>query len=532
MPGRISYNGIFIDFQNEWVRFDPLLISNTSSRQFQSGIKEHLKFFEQEFISTEMRLVPGQDEIQLQRFFEYANDGSTFELWRDKDLGTYISFEGGGNSATVPTITPRGLQTNDKVAGTFTRTAVADSAWFLDPSTGLMTVVPNTNHIPRFVAGRYGQHAIQIDGAATNLIDAPSGPYDSGNWVASNITATANTTETLDPAGTNLADKLLTTASNGSITYTSGTAVGNDAAYSFWLKTSSGSESAVLRIDGSGGGGFTNANITITPAWREFKMTTDTSGFTSNLRVRLTVADNSTVVYGWGAGLFDSFTFSPGTIGAASSSSITRNAEKLTFLSANIINQDKGTIAFWFNPAWVLGSQATKTFFQSGATSTNRHVEIRMAATSRIEFKVYTLNGSGTGSSSNPVVSGITQDQWTHLGLTYDSTISNGVKLYLDGTLDTTSTNDPFSISSVGTNFAIGSTLSGTAEAHCKFDEIIIMQDVKPDAWFQQRFSSGFAIGEGRNYWSSVRLSNLNYVRQALRGGRSTIPLEFEEVLT
>jgi len=58
------------------------------------------------------------------------------------------------------------------------------------------------------------------------------------------------------------------------------------------------------------------------------------------------------------------------------------------------------------------------------------------------------------------------------------------------------------------------------------------MKDVKPSSWVQQIFSRGFALGEPRHYWSSVRLTNLTFAWQALRGNRSTIPLEFEEVLT
>lgn len=533
MPGRISYNSINIDFINEWVKFNPKLALNGSHVQAMSGVTQTVKFFEQEFISTEMRLVPGQDEIQLQRFLEYANNGSTFELTRDRNLGTYISFEGGGNSATVPTITPRGLQTNDKVAGTFTNIAVADAAWFLDPSTGLITVVPTTDNIPRFVAGRYGQHAIQIDGAAANLIDSPSGPFDSGNWITSNLTAAANTTETLDPSGANTADKLTSTASGGNTDYDSSTAIGNDAAMGVWLKSTSGNVSARLDIQGTTSGS-NQKNITVTPEWKRFSHTADTSGYLGSLTFRIQFVNNSNIMYAWGASGFDSAKFDLGTVGALSTSVKTRGADKLTFASANIVNRDKGTVSFWFNPSWGPSNLGTNFgLFQSGASATNRHLSIVQLSNNTLEVRLYTLNGS-TNTEIAPSTASIVQDAWNYLTVTYDGTVSNGINVYLAGALMTggTSSNSAFSVSEVNTPFAIGSQLNGTNPAFCAFDEILIMQDVKSAAWVQQIFSRGRAIGEGRNYWSSVRLSNLNYIRQALRGGRSTIPLEFEEVLS
>ena len=92
MPGRITYNGINIDFKNEWVKFDDPLISNSSRRPAMSGIAQTVKFYEQDFISALLRNAPGQDQIQLRRFFQAVNDGRTFSLTRDIDLGTYISF--------------------------------------------------------------------------------------------------------------------------------------------------------------------------------------------------------------------------------------------------------------------------------------------------------------------------------------------------------------------------------------------------------------------------------------------------------
>jgi len=543
MPGRISYNGIFIDFINEWVRFNPLLVSNTSSRQFQSGIKEHLKFFEQDFISTEIRLAPGQDQIQLQRFFEYANDGSTFELWRDPNLGAYISFEGGGNSATVPTITPRGLQTNDKVAGTFTQTAVADSSYFLDPSTGLMTVVPTTNHIPRFEAGKYGQHAIRIEGARTNLLTVPS-DMTHADWTGSlGITPAKDTSETKDIMGTNLFSKLTATSESGLMRYDTSTAIStNDGVFSVYLKSQSATVAGKIRISSTTAGQLTGKNISVVPngpeseGYTRFNVVHNSSGSVAdNWRIEVEIDTNTEIMYGGAAqieaGAAD-LLFPSNPIGIVSTSSVARGADKLLFASANIVNRDKGTIAFWVKPSYDAGENGTNLLFRSGASDANAHVDINPQSDGTIACHVHRNNGTSRD-TLNISGSFLTADTWHHIALTYDSTISNGVKFYANGSLTGTITNSAYNASDVSTNFVIGSGLIDSGnQAFALFDEFLIMQDVKSAAWVQQIFSRTQAIGEGRNYWSSVRLANLNYVRQALRGGRSTIPLEFEEVIT
>ena len=395
-----------------------------------------------------------------------------------------------------------------------------------------MTVVPTTNHIPRFEAGKYGQHAIRIDGSAANLIDSPSGPFGSGNWAKSaSMTLAADTTETLDPSGANTADKLTAGANSQTIKYTTGTAKGNEAAGKFWVKSPSGNVSLNLTIETSTV--ITNA-VTATPEWRELKVQGDTSALAAgNLILGLEIVTSGKIVYVWGAALYDSAEFDLGTVGALSTSVKTRGADKLLFASANIINQDKGTIAFWFKPQWAAADHDAATLFNSGQSDAIKHIFIRVLATGFIQL-ISNKNNSTTlhVDESFDATSLLTQDTWHHYGLTYDATISNGFLQYVDGILRDTSSNDPFNINEVKTNFSLGSDLVGNAPSFCAYDEVIITKDVKPASWFQQIASRTQAVGEGRNYWSSVRLSNLNYARQALRGNRSTIPLEFEEVLT
>lgn len=519
--GRIEFDGNFLNLNRAWSDFQPQRFTKKSELDMDSGLVETHKFFSKWFINARLTLLDPQEKAQLQRLFEYAEDGSSFTLIRDRNLGAYINFEGGIN----PTAAPRGLKTNDDVDGTFTRTNVADSAWSLDEGTGLLTLRDGAD-VPRFPAGKYGA-GIQIDGAAVNLI---TNRISNAAWTKVTMTA-ATTTETLDPAGNNSnVDKLTATASSATAKFTTGTAKGNEAAGKFWIKSPSGNVSLNLTIETTTV--LTNA-VTATPVWQELKIQGDTSLLAAgNLKLGIEIVTNGKIVYVWHTPqLFDSAEFDLGTVGPLSTSSITRNAEKILFPSANIINQENGTILFRFNPAWVLGSQGTRTLFQSGASSTNRHVEIKMAATSRIEFKIYTLNGSGTGISENPVVSGITQNQWTTLAVTYNSIISNGAKLYLDGVLDTTSTNDPFSISSVGTNFAIGSTLTGALTSHCAFDEVLITRNVLSANEIAAIHALGIGLGVPKNRWT-VQLNDQVWNPRWLHSDVYDIPLLLKEVLT
>jgi len=148
--GRIEFDGNFIDLARPWTSFQARRPLNESSVQAESGVEQIITKFTQWLINTRLNLTSPQEKAQLQRLFEFAEDGSTFTLIRDRNLGTYINFEGGIN----PTAAPRGLKTNDDVDGTFTRALTTDSAWYLDEGTGLLTV-RNVVDQPRFPEGKY-----------------------------------------------------------------------------------------------------------------------------------------------------------------------------------------------------------------------------------------------------------------------------------------------------------------------------------------------------------------------------------------
>lgn len=532
--GLIEYQGIKIKFPRAWNRFNTRNVVSGSDVQAMSGVEKSVFFFDQDFMVAEKELETGQIINEVERFYEYARDGSTFLIEQDRDIGTYISFEGGGNSATVPTITPRGLLTNDKVAGTFTRADTADSSWFLDPSTGLMTVVPTTANIPRFEAGKYG-HGIRIDGAAANKIDAPSGDFDAGNWAPTNITVANDTSETLDPSGANQAAKLTASAANGNIEYTSATAVGNDVTFACWVKCSSGTVAGTLTIAGTGGGSDTKA-YTATTIWTRVFITSDTSGFTTNLKASIDIDTNTEIIYLWGTALFDSAKFDLGTVGALSAAAVTRGAENLKFSSTDIVNKTKGTVGGWCKPSFALGELAADAVLYQCAdgASSEVHSQIQFrSAANEIRVLMRKNNDSTVAVTLDGTLTGLlTKDAKHHWGFTYDVTIANGIKVYWDGALLNTSSNSAFNISEIGSFIGIGEFVDGSANASwCVNDDIFISKVVKDATWFNHVFNKGRGYGVKRNRWT-VRLAEKNNSIIQRFGDRTNLVLKMKEVLT
>lgn len=532
--GRIEFDGNFINLNRPWSGFQPHRFTKKSELDMDSGLVETHKFFSKWFINARLNLLDPQEKAQLQRLFEYAEDGSSFTLIRDRNLGTYIPFEGGIN----PTAAPRGLKTIDDTNGAFTRTTVADADWYLDEGTGLLTERNVTNQ-PRFPAGKYGA-GIQIDGAAVNLITAPSGPFDSGNWVASGGTPSTDTPETLDPAGTSIADKILTTGANQTIHYNSGTAVGNNAAAGIWLKTSSGSHAAVLTIEGTGGGVSSDTNIVVIPEWKRFPITADSSGFTTNLRFRVEFTEDATVFYIYGASLFDSAQFDKGTIGPTqTSSSITRNAEKLTYLSANIINRDKGTVLMWVKPNFDPTSHSSNMMFfesgDSGGAEADAHVRFFFNGVTgnRFLLQVKQNNAVTNGISYTPATdTGLTQGNLHQIACTWDSTISDGGRIYVDGAnLGVSSTNSAFNISEPGDTLGIGVRINNTNHSFSTIDEVLVLKNVLTSSEIKGLFDLGIGLGVSRNRWT-VQLNDQVWNPRWLGSDVYDIPLLLKEVLT
>lgn len=511
--GRIEFDGNFINLDRPWSDFQPRRPVNRSSVQAESGIEQTITKFSQWFINARLNLLNPQEKAQLQRLFEYAEDGSSFTLIRDRNLGAYINFEGGINPAAAP----RGLKTNDDVDGTFTRTNVADSAWYLDEGTGLLTLRDGAD-VPRFPAGKYGA-GIQIDGAAVNLL---VNRISNAAWTKTGMTA-VTTTETLDPAGNNSnVDKLTATGALGNASQQTSTPKGNNAAASIWLKSSVGNVSCRLQISGTTGTDF--ITITVTPEWTLFSHTADTSGFTGDIAFVLFIVTNTEFVYSWHTPqLFDSAEFSLGTVGALSTSSITRNAEKLTFPTVNVFDSDKVTVLFWHNPLGDAGGSRI-LLDVDGVTGRRMHIE----RTNSAAFNVTALDGAGGVNSITAANNSLNVLSWdNHIGFSVDSTISNGIKIYYNGTLLATDVNNPFDLREPGTVFNIGKNF----HPYGAYDDILIVKNILTLAEIAGIHALGIGLGVPRNRWT-VQLNDQVWNPRWRQSDIYDIPLLLKEVLT
>ena len=373
---------------------------------------------------------------------------------------------------------------------TFARalTSAVSNAWYLHHTTGLMTAAADTTTARRLVAGKYKGTALAMEGAATNVITHPSGPYDAGSWTDLNCTCTADTTETLDPKGTNTADKLAATAGNGSVVYTSSTAVGNDVAASVWLKCPTGTVAGFIQLKGTGGGSDSEAFLA-THEWQKFSITADTSGYTTNLTFDIIITTNTEIVYAWGAGMYDSSEFAPTIPDPIATASKTRATEEITILSANTdMTKLKGTISMWVRPYWTATS-TPKTFgmlFEAGdaagaaGNTTHRLYFGGSGSQDRLVLIVKGDNADTKRIDYTPAVAtGLTVNTWTHVVATWDSTVSNGGHIYVNGSeLSTGSSNSAFNVSDLNDTIAIGSQLDGTIPFDGEIDELFIDTEV------------------------------------------------------
>lgn len=207
-----------------------------------------------------------------------------------------------------------------------------------------------------------------------------------------------------------------------------------------------------------------------------------------------------------------------------------RNDELLLYAAANVVNNLKGSYGFWFKPEWIYNKHAGAVLLwvdDSGDAA--RHSSIAALANGNLEFRVY--NGAGVAIEVTFSLSGITQDNWHYITCTYDTTISNGLKIYVDSALGATSSNDAFVPEVIGTNIAIGATTAGASESFCVFDEIKIRKDVMSLSQIRSVFNRGRGAGIRRNRWT-LALTDPNFNPVWSAGNRYGFLMRGEEVIT
>ena len=517
--GRIIYNSIVFDFVRQWSDFAVRKAQHQAISRSAARIRETLNFANQDLIQARRERITAQELAELLQFNEYAKDGSSFEFLRDRDFGGYWNFE-------------KTLNNNDEVAGTFTRTHVANSDSYIDPSTGLITFAGAAD-TPRYPGGKYG-HGIIVEGSRTNIVQNQG--MDHADWVKTNFTVSDNdTTELLDPAGGNNADKITAAANNATAILTPAVAVGtDDGAFSVWIACPSGTVAGSIIIDDDSDSNTTTQAFTATPEWQRIQVVYENIGDPSdNWQVTIKIDTSADVLYIYGPQLevgadvlfMSNFILTAGA-------TVTRNDELLLYAAANIVNKLKGSIGFWFKPEWIYNKHANACLLwihDSG--DAGRHTSIYALSTGNLEYRVY--DGTGTANEIVFSMSGISQDTWHHLFFTYDTTIANGLKIYIDGALVATDTNDAFVPEVIGTSIALGATAAGGDESFCEFDEVIIRKDVLPVSTINQIYQQGVGLGEIRNRWASVALTNPDFLEEQLKGiNRYNFQLLMEEILS
>ena len=285
-PGRIIYNSINIDFERIWRAFKAPPILRQDVIKSAGGIEEILNYEEVDMISALRPNLTPQEYTELRQWWEYVKDGTSFELLRDRELGAYLSFE-------------KTLENHDGNAGTFTRTAGdASNASYIDPSTGLLTF-EDVADTPRYPGGKFG-HGVIIEGTRDNLI--LNSDMSHADWVKSNITVAADSTDILDPAGGNNADKLTATAAAGTVTLTTSVDVGtDDGALSWDVACLSGTVEGEIRIRDVSGSVVTTQAFTATPTWQRIQAVYDNVGDPSaDWRIIIQVDTNTEDLYVYG----------------------------------------------------------------------------------------------------------------------------------------------------------------------------------------------------------------------------------------
>lgn len=506
---RIEYNDIKVDFDVHFNDYDPERIDNRDENESASGIIETLHYYGRGIVEAAKERLCGGLIRELREWYRYIRLGNSFKLWWDRDLGMYLSFEG------------KSLRTNDENDGVFTRTGVA---YYEDDDTGHVEEVAADT--PRFPAGKFGR-GLLIEGNSENII-LYSEDFSNAAWVKTDISVSANSSDTLDPEGGTIADKLSVLSTGGSVYQDTSTALStNNGVFSIWLKVIEPATNLVtLHIEDDTGASKATKNISPTPDWERYNISFSSSGADSdNWRVKITVAAHAdeTILYAWGAQLEvgTSVVYPTGYMPTVATAA-TRNDELLYYSLTNDLNIGylKGSFSLWFKIPGIDEDGVKRTFFSIVDSSNNISIicnKIQVGANNRIGFEFYTpsaytaVTGSITGT--------MTADTWHHFVMTYDLTISNGIKLYLDATLLLTSTNTAM-MPRIPDKLYIGYDYDASGNPiDSVLDDFEVRKDVLTQEEITAIFGLGKALGYTRNYWPALLLIEPNFSPVLNRGG-------------
>jgi len=521
---RLQYNSINVDFDIWFNEFSVQRSEKKKENESDGGSIETIDFYERWIVRAVKERLKAELIDQLEEFWRYCKGGASFKLWKDRCLGLYLAFEG------------KSLRTNDELNATFTRSGTAN---VIDPSTGLVTSI--AENYARFPSGKFGR-GLLAEGTKQNILTY-SEQLNHANWAATNVTVAANTTETLDPAGTNTAEKLTAGAANGDLTQNIATAIGtDDGCFSVWLKAQTQIiNSVTLYIKDSAGAILASADCTVTNQWVRYSVAYNNIGNdANNWRVVIEINTNGDILYGWGAQLEVGAhrRFPSGYILTTTAAASRSNESVYWDVTEGLeVGALKGTIAFWIKPEWLYnegggaGNDPVRTLLNVVDSAAGSVLEITRNASSQIVATFYAPDGSTT-ITTTAAATLVTQNTWAHIVLTYDLTQSNMVKLYINGALVNTSTSSPMTIKIVDKIY-LGSSDTPDQHADAIFDEVLILMEEKDATWVTWFYNYGRALGYRRNYFSALMLEDgeFNPIIQA-GGNIYDFELNAKEVLT
>lgn len=490
MSGRFSYNNINFDFDRNWNDFQVTKTNNQIETESIAGIIETLEVYNKDTITLSRNFLSGGEIEQLDRWWNYVRDGSSFSLYRDVNFGLLLPFEG------------KSLESTEAIDGTFTR---GSGCYTLNPDTGLLELIVSGT-TERYESGKFGR-GILIESAMTNYIT--NADFTNIAWTKSNVTASVVTTEILSPTGSTSVYKLAPTGTPAALYFTTVQTVGTDnGTFSVYLRVLSGTKTVTLKLRRKNGAAADLATqaVTVTTEWQKFQVNYATTGNYSG--------EVWQAYFEWASGdLYADFPQIETKEHASSYYATTRDPENLYYDVSDIFTQSQRTwsIAFWIKPEWDFdghteGSKYLLWITRSGTS--NRCVSIVNLSNGNWEVRAYTAANTANeiaGSASGH----LTKDTWSHICVTNDSAQANNFKLYVNGALVTTDTNSAF-VPAEGDRMYVGCGTGTGSEADAHFDDVFIYKSALSAAQVKSVYSAQ-GLSHRRNYWSAVKIANPSF---------------------
>lgn len=507
---RLKYNNINVDFDRGLTAFSPIPIQVKNTIFSRAGIGETLNFYRYWPFSFARAHAHAGLKNQLAAFWDYVRTGASFAFWHDRDLAGYWTFEG------------KSLKSIDEIDGTFTR---ATAAFYNNPTTGFLEEV-NTG-VSRFPAGKFGL-GILIERVTTNVL-IKSTEFNDAGWNATNITVTTNSGLTRSPAlngWDTTADLAELTSTTGSFQRDTTTNIGtNNGVFSVYLKhLGSGTKTGTIYLKRVDTDATLNSKaITITPEWQRFFVAYDSVGsITADWRARIELngaSGNDFAVWG---GMLEAATdiLTPSSFVVTSTIAVTRNAETLVYAASNFFDDEpaRGTIAFWYSPSFASTAIGLGRFFfeMESFGGVFDGIELFLNSSGGLLATVYGKDGVLNASASGTIGSFAAGD-FIHLAMTWDTTISDSVKIYVNGVLNATSSNSAFSPTRIGTNFRLGHDHNGN-QIDGVLDDLLIRRDVLTAAEIAEIARAQQPLGYDRNYWAALMIEERQFTQNRLPG--------------